>query len=314
MPTLKRHLTAELLLLCLAVGGTQQLCAQNPTTWWPDPNTGLMWTGQVIGLGWQVALTTGKYGPGLNWQNANHYCSALNLGNYSGWRLPTLEEVNAILYDQQVIAPDGSVVEQQEFKGFIAGPILTGLVWTSTLSGTQEARTVLHGVLIGYTADRTNLLTNEPGVICVRLMEADLLQLAKDAQVARPVPDILTLKAHVPLTQARLAYQTGNYQESLVQSKNALQIKSDFVQAYWGLGISYGRLGQWDLSITNLQTALSLDKSFEDAKAALKWAKDTQKAAKTGKHVKEPVPQWNWSATPASCSARWINGNLACGS
>jgi tetratricopeptide (TPR) repeat protein len=63
--------------------------------------------------------------------------------------------------------------------------------------------------------------------------------------------------------------------------------------AYWGIGISYGRLGQWDQAISNLQSALKIDKDYRDAETALKWAKDGLKAAKKGKQPKEPSPTWN---------------------
>jgi len=128
---------------------------------------------------------------------------------------------------------------------------------------------------------------------CARPMEADLLQLAKGAQVNAPVPGILTLKAYVPLNKARLAYQAGQYQESINQAKNALLVKPDFAPAYWAVGISYGMMGQWDLAITNLETALKIDKDYGDAKYALKWAKDRQKAARTGGKTKVLTLQWN---------------------
>jgi hypothetical protein len=47
--------------------------------------------------------------------------------------------------------------------------------------------------------------------------------------------------------------------------------------------------GQWDLAITNLEIALKIDKDYGDAKDSLKWAKDGQKAAKTGGRIKEPL-------------------------
>jgi tetratricopeptide (TPR) repeat protein len=63
--------------------------------------------------------------------------------------------------------------------------------------------------------------------------------------------------------------------------------------AYWGIGISYGSLGQWDQAISNLESALKIDKDDRDAESASKWAKDGLKAAKKGKQPKEPSPKWN---------------------
>ncbi len=131
------------------------------------------------------------------------------------------------------------------------------------------------------------------GVVCVRPMDPNLLQTAKAAAVDHPVPDLQTLQTFIPLNKARLAYQAGNYQQSIAQAQLALSLKADPATDYWGIGISYGRLGQWDQAIANLQSALAIDKNFAAAETALKWAKDGQKAAKKGKLPKEPNPTWN---------------------
>jgi hypothetical protein len=129
-----------------------------------------------------------------------------------------------------------------------------------------------------------------PGAICVRPMEPDLLQAAK---VTHPVADLQALQTYIPLNKARLAYQSGNYQESITQAQTAVSLKADPATAYWGIGISYGRLGKWDQALTNLQSALNLDKNYADAKSALKWAKDGQKVARKNKQPKEKDPEWN---------------------
>jgi tetratricopeptide (TPR) repeat protein len=132
-----------------------------------------------------------------------------------------------------------------------------------------------------------------PGVVCVRPMEPSLLQASRAAEVNHPVPDVQTLQTFIPLNKARLAYQAGNYQESITQAQTAISLKADPATAYWGIAISYGRLGQWDQAISNLQSALEIDKNYRDAETALKWAKDGLKAAKKGKQSKEPSPKWN---------------------
>jgi hypothetical protein len=176
------------------------------------------------------------------------------------------------------------------------------MIWTSTLSQTDPKSAWV--VEIGaawpvkknsaetpsiYTADMTYPFM---GAICVRSMEPDLLAAATAAQVNHPVPDIQTLQTVIPLNKARLAYQAGNYRESIAQAQIAISLHANPAEAYWGTGISYGRLGQWDQAIANLQTALSIDKNSNGAKTALKWAKDGQKAAKKGKQPKESSPTW----------------------
>ncbi len=54
---------------------------QQPT--WTDPATGLMWA-------------TRDNGSDVTWQQASSYCQNLSLGGYSGWRLPTINELESI--------------------------------------------------------------------------------------------------------------------------------------------------------------------------------------------------------------------------
>jgi hypothetical protein len=39
------RIAKSLVCFCFAVFGAQLSPAQTPTTWWPNPTTGLMWTG-----------------------------------------------------------------------------------------------------------------------------------------------------------------------------------------------------------------------------------------------------------------------------
>ena len=73
-------------LICFLGFGAQFSAAapKTPTTWWPDPATGLMWAGQTSSIGLRT---------GIDWKTANDYCAASQLGGYTGWRLPTLKEV-----------------------------------------------------------------------------------------------------------------------------------------------------------------------------------------------------------------------------
>jgi len=323
---------AAIVFLYLSAFGTQFSCPESPkgpTTWWPDPSTGLMWTGQTpprrgIGL------------PTMDWKDANRYCASLTIGGNSGWRLPTLNELKAIAGFRHVdakprqntdcrgldlmecgFARDSNAAQPEhealEFKGGISITYPLS-VWSSTQDGDQHAFIVTpagnwgdkyyylaggggflsvdmalaHANLLGLHAPPTFI-----SALCTRPMEPETLQIAKDAQVVYAVPDVLTLKASIPLNKARLAYRAGQYQESINQAKNALLVKPNFAPAYWAIGICYGRSGQWDLAITNLETAIKIDKDYGDAKDALKWAKEGQKAAKDGKSPKAQDPQWN---------------------
>ena len=322
MSASKSSVRAVLEFLCLILFCTQCCLAQgwtkDPTTWWPDTSTGLMWAGQVHGNPHpnpkdQSACCQMGSSNGLNWQQANDYCASLQLGGFAGWRLPTLDEVKAATVIRKTVGPyptsygtEGKAMREQDDavsqmpydalffkKGGIDtfGPMM---IWTSTLSQT-DAKSAWVSAFEAYNPFYTALMVYASvGAECVRpITEPDLLQAAKAAEVNHPVPDLQTLRTFIPLNKARLAYQAGNYQESVSQAQIAVSLKADPATAYWGIGISYGRLGQWDQAVSNLQSALAIDKNYRDAETALKWAKDGLQAAKKGKQPKEPSPKWN---------------------
>lgn len=291
MPESKRIFRSPLVLLCLVVFSTQLFAAplKDPTTWWPDPSTGLMWAGRTPATG-------------MIWKEANDYCASLKLGGYSGWRLPTLDEIKTITAYKQISDNDNTEHYYLQWKGGITA----FSVWTSTLNDDEHAWVVRSGEALSVPSfmnflvhgpDTNHLIgkmtTRWGSALCTRPMQAGLYQLSKDAQVNIAVADVATLEAYVPINKARLAYRAGQYQESIYQAQNALSLKADLAPAYWGMGISYGMTGQWDLAIINLEAALKIDKEYGDAKNALKWAKEGQKAAKTGGKNKAPNPQWN---------------------
>jgi hypothetical protein len=353
MPASVPGFRTSLVLLWFAIAGAQCGLAQewtkNPTTWWPDPSTGLMWTGQVhSGPSTYPKLAVpsrSMYWMGMNWQQASDYCGSLVLNSSSGWRLPTLDEVKGAVEVVKVtpnpvcpsadVAIHGGCRDQdlapgQKYTGLalngrinLFGQSMT--IWTATRSQTDSESAWTAGLtpipssfislvettkatlsqtgsnatwdselnLVPWTPLSTAKMTETyMGVVCVRAMEPDLIQTAKAAAVDSPVPDIQTLQTFIPLNKARLAYQAGNYQESIRQAQTAISLKADPVTANWGIGISYGRLGQWGQAIASFQSALAIDKNFGDAKTALKWAKDGLKAAKKGKLPKEPNPTW----------------------
>jgi tetratricopeptide (TPR) repeat protein len=278
-----------------------------------------MWSGQMHAMPQpdpKLAMPSGTLGrDGLNWQQANDYCNSLQLAGFTSWRLPTLDEAKAVAVVGTTLhslsAMDRELVPTKTllFKGgILAYPVgedgiqpdisdeyeYVMQIWTSTKyqSDPKSSWTVLfNGDVKGYFTQDMSI--PREGVICVRSMEPDLLQTARAADVTHPVPDIQTLQTFIPLNKARLAYQAGNYQESITQVQTAISIKAGPATANWGIGISYGRLGQWDQAIANLQSALAIDKNFAAATTALKWAKDGLKAAKKGKLPKEPTPTWN---------------------
>jgi tetratricopeptide (TPR) repeat protein len=325
---------ALLVVLCLA-GLDKQFCSaqishKEPEKWWPDPSTGLTWveygySGPAHGVG----------SHGLVWQKSVDYCAALKLGGFSGWRIPTLDEVKGIAYTRHGVVtiasePDTCTVhEATELQSHCGGRDTTSAphdqptlkipewndnpfpfatwVWTSTPSPYADKSAWIVGP---YVSVATVLQTEDSkgygkpiAALCVRPMDAATLQIAKDAQVDIPVPDLQTLKAYVMLNKARLAYQAGQYQDSITQAQNALSMQGGLQTAYWGMGLSYGMLGQWDLAIANFNTSYKLDKNSDDRYDALQWAKASQKAAKKGEKPKIRGKEWKspeWKGPPWS--------------
>jgi len=313
-------ITVSVTQFCRAQGlGAGPLC-KDPTKWLPDPASGLMWAEHDYVRPYHIKWT------GLKWQEASDYCSALKIGGLSGWRLPTADEVKGIEYTRHGVVTTYSEsyschkiatgicynVEYSDphdvitLKIDIGSEDWSGSIWTSTPSPTDEKSAVVVSPELTFKPVlRTKTQATYYSAItalCVRPMDAEILQVAKDAQVGAPVPDLQTLKANVPLTKARLAYQAGQYQESITQAQNALSIEPGMQKAYWGMGVSYGMLGQWDLAIANLNSASKLGKD-DEVKAALQWAKASQKAAKKGEKPKIKGKEWKspeWKGAPWS--------------
>ena len=113
---------------CLSASATAQVgvparadTALNST--WTDTSTGLMWAKM-------------DNGSDVDWKQATAYCSNLQLAGYSGWRLPTIQELQGI-HDPSVrvqTAFDFGVVTVL-VKGKLK---LTGWDWSSTQGDKPE--------------------------------------------------------------------------------------------------------------------------------------------------------------------------------
>jgi hypothetical protein len=94
-----------------------KVARENANRVWTDPATGLMWTGKDNGYA-------------LRWQPAVEYCRGLQLGGYSDWRLPSIDELKMIYNPgaQAVCGQEGHMVCQ--IKGNIR--LTSGVVWSSS--------------------------------------------------------------------------------------------------------------------------------------------------------------------------------------
>jgi len=124
---------------------------------WTDPATGLMWTGRDNGFA-------------IRWRPAVDYCRSLQLGGYSDWRLPSIDDLKKIYNPdaRAVCGPEGHMVCQ--IKGGIR--LTSGVVWSS--SGGDEPQTMRGFIFRGPGEPKKHVLQLEkPGnnydrALCVR--------------------------------------------------------------------------------------------------------------------------------------------------
>lgn len=111
---------------------------------WTDPTTALMWPRKD---------NSGD----VTWQEAASYCQNLTLGGYSGWRLPTIDELQGI-YDQTQNAGWAHI------KGGIQ---LSAWTWSNsagTVSGEAWFFNFRDGVRFSFSLDNRN----NHRALCVR--------------------------------------------------------------------------------------------------------------------------------------------------
>lgn len=112
----------SLLLLCIYLSPLAEAQTGAPTgaapprnATWTDPDTSLTWAKM-------------DNGSDVNWAQATAYCSNLHLAGYSGWRLPTIEELRGI-DDPSVTAK--TTFDAGDFWVHVKGNLkLTGWHWS----------------------------------------------------------------------------------------------------------------------------------------------------------------------------------------
>jgi Protein of unknown function (DUF1566) len=124
--------------------------AQHPT--WTDSSTGLMWAGK-------------DNGSDVTWQEAGNYCQNLTLGGHSGWRLPTIDELQGI-YDPSIDVPGrmGSVTVSHHVRGSLN---LSGWQWSSS-PGDASGAARMHDFSTGYRLSFRLALRHGGRALCVR--------------------------------------------------------------------------------------------------------------------------------------------------
>jgi len=121
-------------------------------------NTKEVVTDNVTGLVWQD--DTAAASTSLAWQGAIDYCTALELGGYTDWRLPTAMELLAIVDNGRF----GPTIDMSKFVN-----TLTGDYWSAT---TNAANTSYAWIVLFYVGHSHNYTkTDTYYVRCVRAGE-----------------------------------------------------------------------------------------------------------------------------------------------
>jgi tetratricopeptide (TPR) repeat protein len=253
-----------------------------------DPASGVMWTGEFID----------PPSPYADYATAQGICSLLSVGGYTGWRLPSLDEFStavgpAFVYRvldpaNRIDRPSGvkkldynspSPSSELEFNHFSLSPL-----WTSTSAG--QGRVYLKkwtppGSSVAVEMTLRGRDAGYAGVFCVRQMEPELLQLAKDAHPPTPVTGVPQLKSIALLVQAEDALDADDFAGGISDAKQALTLDPKSIRALHDIGIANAYSGNWAEALSNLETAHTLDKSLAETNTDLKWVKTFQKQAAT---------------------------------
>ena len=167
------------------------------TTWWPDPDTSLMWTGDIL-----AAASTQTH------SDAVAACAALQLGGYKDWRLPTVAEMKSVIVTTTIedtydtLAGQGTHLHTKTVDlGPESGP---GYKFSGSLAldtWTSDQSDATH--FIAFRADRNQFVTmpykylvtvDKATSFCVRTMDPSLRSLAASAHATAPVASIDALK------------------------------------------------------------------------------------------------------------------------
>ena len=104
---------------------------------------------------WQRVVPTATY----TWANATTYCQALSLGGMTGWRLPTLKELQSLV-DIRMFKPS------IDAAAFPATP--ANYFWSSSPYAYLPSYAWVVDFSYGTTTTLTNSTTNTNQVRCVR--------------------------------------------------------------------------------------------------------------------------------------------------
>jgi hypothetical protein len=134
-----------------------RVARENANRVWTDPETGLMWTGNDNGFA-------------LRWKPAADYCNSLQLGGFSDWRLPKIDELKKIYNPNASVACGHEGNLSCQIKGGIR--LTSGVIWSS--SSGDEPQTMRGFIFRGQGEARKHMMeldkrgANYDRALCVR--------------------------------------------------------------------------------------------------------------------------------------------------
>lgn len=282
-----------LLFLGLSMAAVRGQAQDNKlATWWPDLQQNIVWTGQPIGGG--ASKSRGNY------EKAVGACKTLSLDGMSGWRLPTIDELDHNLRtiytedkmpDNRGHLHDAGTESPMTIVAFHGDPWLLWF-WSSTPG---PDGTILTERKAGGHAESKPTDHRSHGELCVRPLDPDIAEVARQVRPRRPVSDLTALRNLVPLRQANEAYRQKDYAASLKYARTAVKLNPKLAEAFYGQGLSQARLGMWTEAIASLKTAKKLNWNWMGD--SLQWASLSAKAAASGTVVdlrKTREPAWDF--------------------
>ncbi len=234
-------------------------------------------------------------------------CSTLTIDGRTGWRLPTLYELEAVLSSYETsVCPYADTKCTDEQMMDIRLPTLKWLgnqgipwvewLWSSTPASDGPGYYEMEGVYKAEEDGSKQTDYGRRGAFCVRTMEPEVLAAAQGADVLPAVSNLVELRARVPLSQAITAYSSGQYQSALDLSHQAIALDPTLGEAYYGAGIAEGMLGDWAEAATDLGKAGSLKATNANVGYAKSWVSNNQAAVlqhTTLNPQKNAPPAWS---------------------
>jgi len=278
-------------LLVYAASTARAQGNEGVTAWWPDVRQNVIWT----------ATTVGGPKSTQNYHQALQSCSSLVIGNMSGWRLPTINELDGVTgsdsRDVLVVDRQGDYHDTGRAGGYsflrFDGSSYANWIWTSTSA--PDNKMVTLNLAAGWHTTSKPTDSYRHGAYCVRTMEPEIEGAAKQALPSKPVASLQDLRNLIPLRQAYDAYGKHDYATSFADAQAAAALNSKSAEAIYAEGLSQAGLGHWADALADFKIVKKMD--WDSMSYPITWAQNNEKVAASGKMLnpkKNTPPNWSF--------------------